>query len=213
MAILPSGIAGPFIGSAGNFTGYLLNGKNILRGRRRSSSKPMTGPRLAQQQKIKVCNTFTSAFRGTGFLTVTFPAHGRPGSGYNRLTSLLMNQAILGAYPRVSLAWESVKISQGHLAPAAYPAVAAGEDGTLHFSWTDTSGENHAAANDQAVLVAYAPGLQKAVFSMTTAHRADCYGTLAAPHFCGHAVETWIGFVSEDRRDAANSLYTGRQEL
>jgi hypothetical protein len=29
----------------------------------------------------------------------------------------------------------------------------------------------------------------------------------------GHAAETWIGFLSNDEKNAANSVYTGRVEL
>ncbi|MGH2565569.1 MAG: DUF6266 family protein, partial [Ginsengibacter sp.] len=208
-ASIPNGILGKFTGTAGNVTGYMRYGKNFVRSRRRKSNKPMGPKRLAQQQKITVCNSFTSAFTGTGFFNVTFPSYGGGGSGYNRATSALMNQAVTGSYPGAALYWPKVLISKGLLPQAEHPGTAPHVDGTIFFSWTDNTGTGTAKADDKAVLVAYCPTLQQAVFSAAGAYRADCMATLTASIFKGHTVETWIGFVSNNERDAADSVYTG----
>jgi hypothetical protein len=98
MARIPNGILGEFIGTAGNVSGYMRFGDNFLRSRRRKSANVMTPKRLAQQQKIKVCNEFTKPFAGQSFFNKTFPAYGSKGSGYNRATSAILNQAIIGSY-------------------------------------------------------------------------------------------------------------------
>lgn len=48
MARLTNGILSPFIGTESNVTGYMMNGKNFGRPRRRKSVAPMTPKRLTQ---------------------------------------------------------------------------------------------------------------------------------------------------------------------
>jgi len=117
MARIPNGINGEFIGTAGNVNGYMRNGVNFIRSKRRKSSAPMTLRRLAQQQKIKVCNDFTRPFCGTGFFNKTFPAYRHSGTGFNRATSAIMNLAIVGTYPETAIDYPEVLISQGPLPP------------------------------------------------------------------------------------------------
>src|ERR1039457_452575 len=118
MARIPHGILGDFIGTAGNISGYMRNGANFIRSKRRRSTKPMSLNRLAQQQKIKVCNEFTGPFSGSGIFNKTFPAYGSSATGYNRATSSLMNLAVVGNYPDTAIAYPLVLISQGPLPPA-----------------------------------------------------------------------------------------------
>src|SRR5678815_4562873 len=96
MARIPNGILGEFIGTAGNVSGYMRYGTNFLRTRRRKSNMMMTPARMAQQQKIKVCNEFTKPFAGRDFFNKTFPAYGKKNSACNRATSALMSQAVVG---------------------------------------------------------------------------------------------------------------------
>lgn len=213
MAFIPYGITGQFIGSAGNVTGYVIHGKNFIRSKRRKSDKPMTAARLAQQQKIKVCNAFTAAFSGTGFLNITFPSYGRGGSGYNRATSALMNQAVTGSYPNLMLSWPKVLVSHGPLPAAEFAGVAAHADGTIFFNWTDNSGTGTAKPDDKVVLAAYCPSLKQVIVTSNAGYRKDCLASLAAKAFKGHAIETWIGFTSNDEKNAADSVYTGSLSL
>jgi len=138
---------------AGNESGYMRHGENFLRSRRRKSGNVMTPKRLAQQQKIKVCNEFTKPFAGHAFFNKTFPAYGSKGSGYNRATSAILNQAIIGSYPDIAIAYPLVLISQGPL-PAPVDALANPDaEGNILFTWTDNTGTGTAKADDKVVLV------------------------------------------------------------
>ncbi len=66
-----------------------------------------------------------------------------------------------------------------------------------------------AKANDTAVVLAYFTELKQVVYSLNAGRRADGNATLVLPPVSGIA-ETGIGFVSQDKNDAANSVYTGR---
>jgi hypothetical protein len=210
MARIPNGINGGFIGNVGNVNGYLRNGVNFLRSRRRKSSAPMTPKRLAQQQKITVCNEFTRPFCGTGFFNKTFPAYGHSGTGFNRATSAIMNLAIVGNYPDTAIDYAQVLISQGPLPPAKNPITAISADGTILFNWEDNTGTGSAKANDKVVLVAYFPATKTAQFSIGAAVRKDGQAILQIKNTPAETAETWIGFISSEEKDAANSAYCGK---
>jgi hypothetical protein len=76
MAKVPEGILGGFIGRVGPISGYRRNGVNIMRTARSRKDKKITPGRLAQREKLKVCNGFTWAFSGTGFFAKSFPSFG-----------------------------------------------------------------------------------------------------------------------------------------
>ena len=210
MARIPNGILGGFIGTAGNVSGYMRNGQNFVRSRRRKSSAPMTPKRLAQQQKIKVCNEFTRPFCGTGFFNKTFPAYGHSGTGFNRATSAVMNLAIVGAYPDTSVDYEQVLISQGPLPAARNVSAAVNSDGNIFFSWEDNTGTGSAKPDDKVVLVAYFPAEKTAIFSMGVAMRKDGQAVLETHNMKNRVAETWIGFLNNEEKDAGNSAYSGK---
>ena len=210
MAKIPDGILGSFIGKAGPVSGHIWNGQNILRpSSRRGATKP-TPRRVAQQQKIKLCNGFTKAFTGSGFFNKSFPSYGDTGTGYNRATSALMSQAIVGAYPDTWLSYPKILISQGPL-PAAENAVATLQwDGDIFFTWTDNSTTGIAQPDDKVILVAYFPEEGNIIYSLNAGVRSDCQALLVNKDPQGYTAETWIGFISDDEKDASNSVYTGR---
>lgn len=213
MGRIPDGILGGLIGKVGPVTGYYRNGENIIRSASRRKDNIKTAKRDAQQQKIKVCNDFTKAFSGTGFFNKAFPAYGSRGSGYNRATSALMNLAITGTYPEIALSYPQSLISKGPLPAADGATVERNVEGNLLFTWANNTGRGTAKANDKVVLVAYFSELKQAVFSIGDATRTGGEALLVTSFIQGYAAETWIGFLSHDEKDAANSTYAGRLEL
>src|SRR5678815_5801335 len=115
MATTNTGVLGAFIGTIGPVTGYMRNGKNVLRTSSSSVKNQRTPLQLAQWEKIRICNLFTRAFKGTGFFNTSFPAYGHSGSGVNRVTSALLSRAITGVYPNMQLNYQQVLISKGML--------------------------------------------------------------------------------------------------
>ena len=210
MATIPAGILGHFIGKAGNITGYVRNGKNFVRSRPRKSNIPASPARVAQQQKIKVCGEFTRAFSGSGFFNRTFPAYGHSGTGYNRATSAIMHLAIIGVYPDTAIAYPQVLISKGPLQGAVNASATVNEQGYIVFNWEDNTGTGTAKENDKVIVVAYFPSLKKAIFNTGVALRKDGEAILEIPQMQGATAETWIGFLSNDEKDASDSMYSGK---
>ena len=67
MARNHNGVLGSFIGTIGPVTGFMRNGRNLLRSSTSSVINKGTPLQAAQQEKISVCAPFVKAFSGTGF--------------------------------------------------------------------------------------------------------------------------------------------------
>jgi hypothetical protein len=213
MARIPNGILGEFVGTAGPVSGYMRMGTNFVRSRRLRSNRPMTPKRLAQQQKIKVCNEFTKSFSGSGFFDTTFPLPNGTATGYNKATSALLKRAITGTYPDTTIAWPMVLISEGGMPSPANAAASVDSNGNVVFAWSNNAGTGTAKDTDKAVLVAYCNSLKQAVYIVSDSSRADGMGVLNTQFLQGNTIETWMGFICADGKDAADSVYTGIVEL
>ncbi len=213
MATGNHGIIGTLTGRVGPVTGYWRNGKNVLRSSTSVVKDKPTPLRLAQREKLRICNLFTKAFNGTGFFNTSFPAYGHEGSGVNRVTSALLSRAIAGDYPGLQLDYTKLLISKGMLPGAQAAKVVKKANNMLQFSFADNSGIGIAAPGDTAILVAYAPNLQQAVFTLNAGLRKDKKALLNVSALKGELVETWIGFLSKDGKDASDSVWVGRVQL
>jgi hypothetical protein len=183
-------------------------GQNIARSKGSTRKNKIETPaRKIQREKIRICNEFTHAFSGTGFFNKSFPAYGHTGSGYNRVTSSIMNLAIV-TNPSVAIAWPKVLISKGPIAPVDYAESYVHDEGNIAFTWTNNAGDGTAKKDDKAILVAWFPEIKHAVFSFSDAERKDEMAILETGPAKGVA-HTWLGFLSADELNAANSVYTG----
>lgn len=209
MGKIPDGILGMLIGKLGPVSGYRRNGQNLVRVSGQSRKIKNTPMRRNQQEKIKVCNDFTHAFSGTGFLGKSFPSYGDTGTGYNRATSAIMNLAITGTYPDTVISYPRVLISKGPLPCAENAEVAVDTEGNMFFAWTDNTGMGTAKANDKVILVAYFPELKQAITSIGNATRNAGQALLETSMKTHYVAETWIGFLCNDEKSAADSVYTG----
>jgi hypothetical protein len=210
MATTNSSVFGAFIGTIGPVTGFMRNGKNVLRTSTSSIKNKHTPLQLPQQEKMRICTAFIKAFTGTGFLKKSFPAYGHTNTGYNRAVSALMSLAVTGAYPGMELNYRQVLISKGRLPAAQSTKLLKKANGTLQFSFTDNSADGIASPGDAVILVAYAPDLQQAVFTLNGGARKDGKAILNVAALKGHTVETWIGFLSKDEQEASDSVWAGR---
>lgn len=124
-----------------------------------------------------------------------------------------MNLAITGTHPDTVISYPRVLISKGALPGAENAAVAVNVEGNILFTWTDNSGTGTAKANDKVILVAYFPELKQAVSTIGNAARNTRQALLETNMMKGYIAETWIGFLSHEERNAADSVYTGSLNL
>jgi hypothetical protein len=130
-------------------------------------------------------------------------------SPINAAMSYTIANAITGNYPNYAIDPGKVFVSRGSLSPAANAAATA-TGGNLVFSWNDNSGSSTAKQTDKALLAVVNPAKSEAVFDTAGAERTA--GTQSVPlptDWVGETVETYIGFISDDGREIANSVYLG----
>lgn len=209
MATIPNGILGGIKGRVGTVSGYHRYGKDIIRVAKNNGTVKPTVKRLAQRNKITVCNAFAKAFAGKGIFTKTFPAFGHSGSGYNRAVSALMNLALVPSEDGVKISYPLVLISQGKLPPAENALASATAEGNIQFTWADNTGRGTSKSSDKAVLVAYFPSTNEVIFSFDEGTRQSGTGVLETINRKGQLAETWMGYLSNDEDDAACSVYSG----
>jgi len=210
MGKMPYGILGPVIGSIGNVTGYMLNGQNVSRVKDRKITH-FTKNQLANQQRMTVLNEFFG-FMGS-FLKAGFglAAQGTTKNYHNLATSYNKKNALKGEYPNIEMDYAKVLLSTGGLPEAQNPAVEAVQEG-LKFSW-DLSGIDLQSGQDQIMMLAYGT-LSKRVESILYGPKrseGEAVFELTAKMKL-EPLETYISFISPDRLEVANSIYTGRVE-
>jgi hypothetical protein len=130
-------------------------------------------------------------------------------TAFNNAVSYMLKNAVTGTAPNFSISYANVLISRGELPNAVAPLAAATPTGGVEFRWTNNAGTGIAHANDRVVLLAYEPQSNSSVYSSNTAMRSNELATLNLSAFHGKTVHTYIGFMSANGKEVANSIYTG----
>ena len=209
MGRLNKGILGGFSGVVGTVVGSNWNGIDYMRSKpARRSAASYSQAQRDQQQKF----TRAVAFMQTlGNLTdITFHAYAVRQTGRNSAISYLLKNAITGSSPLFSIDYSKVLISRGNLLMPTGVTAVAGTASRVHFSWTNNGGDGKAKNNDRAVVVVHCPILNQSVYSITSATRSAETVSIEVAAFNGYTVHTWIGFLSDDWKLVANSVYTGQ---
>jgi hypothetical protein len=110
--------------------------------------------------------------------------------------------------PEVAISYPRVLISQGVIAPLDRASALVDEYGNIVFTWTNNAGTGRANKKDTVIIVAFFPESKIVVKEFGKATREDGKAILKMDSNKGMA-ETWIGFLSADKKNAANSFYTG----
>ena len=123
--------------------------------------------------------------------------------------SYILNNAITGAFPDFSVDMSKVLVSRGNLTGAAN-ALATSADGAVSISWEDNTGSGTAVQTDKALIVAINPARAEAVYETAGSQRSTGAHEIAVPaDWLGESVEVFLGFITEDGKEVANSVYLG----
>jgi hypothetical protein len=209
MGLLPEGIFGRINGSVGAVVTYQLNGQNVIRGKRRPSKKPPTLPQLQSRMEMGVLTLFFEKVQG--FIKMGFGplALGTPRNYHN--LAIRHNRALgtKGNYPDVQVDYEHLLLSKGDLSMALNPAVQRVENG-LKFTWDSPESLVLNYGNDQVMMLAYSPRLNKSIFIDGGARRQMQEDVLILPpSMMEEQLEVYISFIANDRLHAADSQYLG----
>lgn len=209
MARISKGILGPVNGLVGTVVGSTWRGIDYVRSKPvRSSSATPSQAQLDQRFKFRLVVNFIQTMGA--LLDYTFKDYAVKKTGRNSATSYLLKNAITGASPAFTLDYSQVLISRGDLPKAAGASATAGIDRSVTFSWANNAGTGKALETDKAIVVVYCPMLDHSIYSVTDATRRTGTTNIDTSAFSGQTVHTWMGFLSANGKEVANSVYTGQ---
>jgi hypothetical protein len=197
-------------GACGPIEIYQCRGQVIVRSRRRKSTKAYSMKQRAERQKMALVNQFLSCF--TPFIKIGFAASviGKTYAAYNAAVSYQLRNTVTGIYPDFSINYVKVRLSEGPIPIMDIQATVALVNEQLYFTWIPEQSYPH--CNDHVMLLAYAPGLQEAVFNLCGAKRSTGLEVLPLPDLSwkGQIMETYLAFMEEGSSVCSNSLYLGQ---
>jgi hypothetical protein len=208
MGKIAQGVLGGFSGKVGNIVGGTWKGIDYMRIKPANVSNPKTQGQLDQRSKFSTVLKFLQPL--TDFLKVGFKLYAIKMTQFNSAMSYNLNNAITGTYPNFTIDYTKALVSRGSLVGAAGAAAASSSAGVVEFTWSDNTGSGNAQGTDKALLVVYNATKGYAVYDTAGASRATQSQNLAVPSdFSGDTVQAFIGFVSEDGKEIANSVHIG----
>jgi hypothetical protein len=206
MGRIKKGILGPFQGKVGTVVGSSWKGVDYMRSLPKTG-RTSTAAQVEQQLKFGFTLRFVKSM--LGLLRETYKDLAKEMSAFNNAVSYMLKHAITGTAPNIGISYANVLISRGELPNAVAPLAAATPTGGVEFRWTNNAGTGIAHADDKVVLLAYEPLTNSTVYSTNTAMRSNELATLNLAAFHGKTVHTYIGFMSANGKEVANSIYTG----
>jgi hypothetical protein len=212
MGTFEKGYLGGFSGKVGTAVGSTWKSLNVLRSNppKKRRGQP-TDIQLQQQAKFTLITNFLTPLTDLLNQTYNKSAAARM-SGFNKAFSV-NNQAITGVFPAFAVDYPKILLSKGSLPNATNPAAASTVAGKLTFSWIDNSGVNSALSSDLAFVAAYNEELKHWIYLQKAAARNAATYILDVTPFSGKPVQTYIGFMSADRKKVAESWYTGQVNI
>lgn len=210
MATLKNGILGPIEGPVARVTGYIRLGVPVLR------TKPDPKiVRVRSEKQIAVNNRFSFAMKfvkpATPFLNVGFSLSRAQGQTAHNVAVSNVLRAVAGENPDFHFNYEDILVADGSLQEAMNPSVELSTLRTLQFSWEEPENQSYQRSQDQVMLLAYYPEEGIAFYTTSGARRRAGQETLQV---CsgkpGQVFETYIAFISDDRKKISKSTYTGQ---
>lgn len=196
-------------GKIGKTVTYPLNGVQVTRGIGINTKAPSVA-QLSVRQRTRVVNDFlkhVTEFTSVGFDLSARKTHKRT---YALALGSNWESGLKGNYPDVQVDFEHFRLSEGHLPPTDEFELTVEQEG-LRYNWSGVSTGSGAHWSDQVMMLAYFPKLKKAFYCTAGASRVSGTDLLPVYHEKkALVVETYLAFISNDRKKISNSIYTGQ---
>ena len=121
-----------------------------------------------------------------------------------------MKNAVMVKGKDVYIMCEEVLVARGDLPNVKVAAAGSAEKGVIQFSWEDNSGLGKAGKKDKAILVVRRNEPKGFTYTLDAGFRSDGGASIRVDTFSDCEVHTWLAFLSRDRKDITNSVFTGR---
>lgn len=209
MAIAENGPGGHHRGRIGNLVYYMLNDIPVVR-EIGVSTKPFTDAQLQQQLVTKIRSELFSTlldFINTGFSIEVKLA--KPGqNGFNMAVKNNLN-VVQGIFPNLKIRFDELMLSKGPLKLVQNWNVTQVTAG-LEYSWDTDPEMAWPGTTDQVMMLAYFPKQEKVFYKLFGNTRSSGGDLLEIPlSLMNEPMETYMSFISADRKQLSNSIYTG----
>lgn len=208
MGKLKKGPMGKNVGKVGGVVTYLLNGEWVTRSI--GVVEEWSDAQYEIQMRTALITGLLKPLKKvvrTGMMYCPKPKSNW--TAYTMATSSNNPSAIKGEYPDLEIDFEKVKLAIGDIPVPLKPAVQL-KDNRIIFTWEadlDTEGTDE---DDRVMCVAYFPETFQAFNVLDGAKRGEEQQVIKLPSFTEEMrIETYMCFVSDDRRRVSNSVYLG----
>lgn len=207
MGTIKQGILGGFSGKVGTVIGASWKGISYMRSQAQSIKNPRTDGQLSQRSKFALALSFLKPM--TDIVRTGFKLYTNKQTAFNAAMSYTLENAISGDYPDYELNFDSALISRGSLTSATNGA-ATSANGSVTVTWYDNTGVGTAKATDKALVAVLNADKGEAVTVSAGEARSTVTQNVSVPaDWVGEEVQVYLGFVSEDSKEVANSVYLG----
>ena len=207
MGTIRKGILGGFSGKVGTVVGASWRGISYMRSLPLKVRNPRTKGQRSQRTKFSLALSLLKPI--TPLLRIGWKLYARRQSAFNAAMSHTLANAVIGNYPDYQIDVSKVLISRGNLQPVS-SATATVANGNIKFAWNDNSGTGAAKQTDKTLIAILNLEKGEAITHDAGAERMKETQTVILPtEWNGNEVQAYLGFVSEDGREVANSVYLG----
>ena len=207
MGTIKKGILGGFSGKVGTVVGANWKSISYMRSLPQKVKNPRTLGQRSQRSKFSLTLKLLQPM--TAFLRTGWKLYAHKQSPFNAAMSYTLANAVTGVYPDYDIDPSKVLVSRGALTPATNTFVSF-DSGEVEFQWEDNSGKGSAKQTDKALIAILNLSKGEAITDTAGVERPDCVQRVAVPaEWSGDSVETYLGFISEDGKEVANSVYLG----
>src|SRR5574344_565546 len=207
MGTIKQGILGGFSGKVGTVIGGSWKGISYMRSQAQSVKNPRTDGQLSQRSKLALALDFLKPL--TDIVRTGFKLYTNKQTAFNAAMSYTLANAISGDYPDYELNFASALISRGSLTSATNGA-ATSANGSVTVTWGDNTGVGTAKATDKALIAVLNADKGEAVTVSAGEARSTVTQTVSVPaDWVGEEVQVYLGFISADAKEVANSVYLG----
>ena len=207
MGTIKKGILGGFSGKVGTVVGSSWKGIAYMKSLPLSVKNPRTEAQVSNRARFMLVQSTLQSM--SELLRTGWKLYAQHQSPFNAATAYTFAKAVSGEYPDFKIEPSKVLVSRGTLTAAASTFVSF-TGGQVEFQWEDNSGKGSAKPTDKALIAIANFAKGEAVTITAGAPRNDCVQNVTVPaEWSGDKVHTYMGFVSENGKEVANSVYLG----
>lgn len=207
MGRLINGPNGPFIGKAGSYIGYVVNGVGYIKGNYKPRTKPPTEDEAFNREKFAVAQRYLTPFKL--HVRAGFKGYNPRFQGFVAAKSYLMKNALKVVDREIIIDPSLIKISSGTLPLPSNMRFEFQEPGIISIKWDPSS----LGGNDQAMAIVHTPETGHSTGPVYGNMRSTGEQNINVFTKPGTTLHVYLAFIADDRSRQSDSVYLGKHEF